>query len=138
MNEPLWDAIWREDIEEVKRLLSPSIDFTIQASNGHTLLMQAAEMENLEVADLLISKGAGINSKGYNGATPLHIAVDNSIDGIIQNGGKPGDEPIEFISFLLKHGADQHLKDNDGRSALDWAISYKSKKVIGVLTNANS
>ncbi len=138
MKEPLWDAIWREDIEDVKRLLKADTDFSQQASNGHTLLMQASEMENIEIAELLISKGADINGQGYNGATPLHIAVDISIGGTIQSGGEPGDEPTNFILFLLDNDADQSIKDNKGKSALDWAVSYKSKKVIGVLSNANS
>ena len=138
MNEALWDAIWREDVEEVKRLLIPNTDFSSQASNGHTLLMQAAEMENIEIAKLLLSKGADINGQGYNGATPLHIAVDIAIDGTIQSGGKPGDEPTDFISFLLENGADQNIKDREGKSALDWAISYKSQKIIDELSKPSS
>ena len=138
MNEPLWDAIWREDVEEVRCHLEQPLDLNLQASNGYTALMQATEMENIEIAELLIFKGAVINGQGYEGATPLHIAVDISIDGTIQNGGELGEEPIGFISFLLKNGADQSIKDKNGKTALDWAISYKPKKIIGLLTSANT
>ena len=138
IKESLWDAIWREDLEEVRHLLKPGTDFSLQASNGHTLLMQAAEMENIEIAELLISQGADINCQGHNGATPLHIAVDVSIDGNIQNGGEPGDEPTDFILFLLNNGASPDLEDDNGKSSIDWAVSYNSKKVISVLNNANS
>ena len=67
--------------------------------------MQAAEMEHIAIARLLMDRGADPNHPGYRGYTPLHIAVDISIDGTVQNGGHPGDEPTEMIELLLERGA---------------------------------
>ena len=85
-----------------------------------------------------INSGAKINSFDEEGDTPLHIMVDNSIDGTIQAGGKPGDEPLEFIEILLKAGADIHLQNKKGASALDWAKDYKAEKIVTYLTKFNS
>lgn len=135
MEEPLWNAIWKKDFDQVKRLIEKHDDFNAQAKNGYTILMQASEAENKEIFDLILSKGADINGKGYNGSTPIHIAVDISIDGIIQNVGEQGDEPMDFILHLLSKGADPSIKDNDGKSALDWAKSYNAQKIMAALAN---
>lgn len=137
MEEKLWDAIWNEDFDKVKSLIDKHDDFSVQSINGYTILMQASEMENQEIVDLILSKGADINGKGYNGATPIHIAVDISVDSNIQKGGKLGDESVDFILHLLSKGADPNIKNNDGKSALDWAKIYNSQKIIAALTNNN-
>lgn len=66
MSQALWDAVYNEDIEELRRILPVSFDFSLQGSNGHTLLMQAAEMENEEIAAFLLAKGADINVQGHD------------------------------------------------------------------------
>lgn len=137
-NDSLCHAIWEEDFNKVSSLVESGTDLNRQGRNGYTPLMQAAEMENVQIAKLLIEHGSDINSAGHEGATPLHIAVDISIDGTIQNGGSPGEEPLEMIRFLLKNGADTRLTDSKGKSALNWAEDYKSQKVIKALQNERS
>ena len=44
----------------------------------------------------------------------------------------------EFSPLLLFKKPLSLYTDCKGQSALDWALSYKSKKVIGVLTGENS
>jgi hypothetical protein len=55
--------------------------------------MQAVEMENPAITQLLLHRGADVDRLGDHGYTPLHIAVDSSIDGTIQTGGHAGEEP---------------------------------------------
>src|SRR4051794_37121828 len=98
-------AIWREDIRQVESFLDSGANVNVAGSNGQTPLMQAAEMENLGILQLLLARGADVNLPGYFGCTPLHCAVDIAIDGTIQQGGQPGDEPTEVIKFLLARGA---------------------------------
>ena len=40
---------------------------------------------------------------------------------------------VEVVELLLPNGADVHLKDNKGRTALDMAIRYKHPAVKAVL-----
>ena len=133
LQEKLIHAIWREDIREVEALLESGADINAAGSKGWTPLMQAAEMQNLSIARLLLQREARINHAGRDGCTPLHIAVDISIDGTLQNGSRPGDEPIEFIQFLLEQGASLSLMDANGKTPLNWASAYNSKKVVEFL-----
>ena len=87
LQKRLGKAIWREDIREVIALLDSGADLEGQGENGFTPLMQAAEMENLAIAQLLLDRGARINGSGYYAQTALHIAVDISIDATRQRGG---------------------------------------------------
>ena len=41
--------------------------------------------------------------------------------------------PLNVVQFLLKNGADQSIKDIDGKTALDIAISKNFTKIIDVL-----
>lgn len=133
LQDQLIDEIWREKRRKVEALLSAGANVNAADSKGRTPLMQAAEMENLAIAQLLLDRGADVNRSGGHGYTPLHIAVDISIDGTIQTGGHPGDEPTEMIEFLLRHGASLLARDAKGETALDWAMNYKSRKIADIL-----
>ena len=61
------------------------------------------------------------------------MAVDSSIDGTIQTGGHPGEEPTDIIEMLLMRGASPFAQDAKGETALDWAINYKSRKIADML-----
>ena len=87
----------------------------------------AIENENHTCVVALVEKGASINSL-VGGWKALDHAVDISIDGTIQTGGKPGDEPIETITYLLERGADK-------RSALNLAKKYENEKIVQILEN---
>lgn len=135
MKEKLLIAIFEEDISEVKKSLYEGEDINSEGENGYTPLMQAAKVESIEITQLLIQNGALVYSKDHEHCTPLHIAVDASIDGAIQNNEKPGDESISVIHLLLKDGADPSLQYLHDKSALDWALEYNSNKTIEALTN---
>ncbi|WP_419720059.1 hypothetical protein [Paenibacillus illinoisensis] len=58
------------------------------------------------------------------GWTALHQAVDLSIDGIIQTGGSPGEEPVDILEYLLDRGVEVHITDSNGSSSIDVAMGY--------------
>lgn len=60
----------------------------------------------------------------------MHQAVDLSIDGTIQIGGSPGEEPVDILEYLLDLGADVHITDSKSRSPIDVAKYYKSEKIV--------
>lgn len=134
----LCHAVWEENLEKVRKLVKSGINLNQHGKNGSSPLMQAAEMENVEVARFLIENGADVNYSGHEGATALHLAVDVAIDGTIQNNGLPGEEPTDMIQFLLDSGACTSIKNEFGKTAVNWAEEYKSQKIIDVLRNENS
>ncbi|MFE6076594.1 ankyrin repeat domain-containing protein [Paenibacillus sp. NPDC057886] len=92
--------------------------------------MCAVEQENKEIMDMLIASGADINYQCSGGWTALNQAVNLSIDGTIQTGGSPGEEPVDILEYLIDRGANIHVTDLRGKSPIDVATSYKSDKII--------
>ena len=117
-----------------------------------TSLHNAAWKDSLDVATLLIDRGADIEAKDNNGWTPLHgAAVDNSlavarllidhgadIDAKDDNGWTPlhgaaQENSLDVASLLIKLGADIDAKDNNGRTPLQWAAFDNSLDVARLL-----
>lgn len=71
----LLDATQRNDIEEVKRLLSSGIRPDIKNHDGFTAVHQSSIDGNNEMLKLLISYGADVNCTDDDGWTPLHAAA---------------------------------------------------------------
>ncbi|MEK4512102.1 ankyrin repeat domain-containing protein [Paenibacillus anaericanus] len=118
------------DIETTKALLSSGVDPNCVSDTGWNLLIYAVENDRNDMVEFLLDCGANVNFQSAGGWTALHQAVDLSIDGTIQTGGKQGDEPTDMIKYLLDRGANLSLKDNMGSSPLDIARTYNSKKII--------
>ena len=76
-----------------------------------TLLHDASQFGQMEVAELLIARGADLNAKDKVGATPLHYAA---------LGGHIG-----IINLLVAKGAELNKKAEikDATTPMDWAKS---------------
>lgn len=104
---------------------------------GESALMLAALKGHLELAEMLIKKGAHVNKTGW---TPLHYAASAGhlpimsllleksayIDAESPNGSTPLMMAAmygtpEAVDFLLQQGADATLKNQQGLSALQFA-----------------
>ena len=106
---------------EVQEIIDSGFDLNKAGSNEWTPLMMAVEGGQPKTLELLLKNGANPNKQsGLDGFTPLHLAVDYAVDGMIQNNKSvPFPEPIECIRLLLKYGADINIKDNSGKTPLD-------------------
>ncbi|WP_419875208.1 ankyrin repeat domain-containing protein [Candidatus Pristimantibacillus sp. PTI5] len=134
MDDNICRAVAKGDIECVKSLFSRGNSANYEDINsGHSLLNIAVENEQLEVVKFLLQNGADINFKSFKEWTPLHVAVDISIDGTIQTGGSPGEEPTELIKYLLDNGADKNALECNGKTPIDIAKDYNSQKIINFL-----
>jgi len=96
-------------------LLSYAISFGQELSSLDRRLFVAVSGYDINEADAktLIAKGANINA--INGAMGGETFLINDI--------KSFKEP-KFIKFLLDNGADPNIKDESGKTALDWAQQY--------------
>jgi uncharacterized protein len=72
----------------------------------------------LEVADLLLRHGAGVNDAAP-AAAPIHGAV---------MGGRP-----ELVRWMLSHGADGSLRDFQGRDARELAVALERSELAALL-----
>jgi ankyrin repeat protein len=112
--------------------------------------MLAALNGDMDMVQLLISKDAEVNKKGW---APLHYAAANGHDDIVKllldhsayvDAGSPnGTTPlmmaargghISTVKLLLDNGADLNVKNQIGMNALDFAKQYKEPDVVEGLT----
>lgn len=92
-----------------------------KASSGNSALQAAIAMQQFEIVELLLSKGANPNflQKPSN-FTPLHIAASRDNE--------------KIISLLLEKGADKTQKSTDGKLPIDIAREHKKEKNQVLLT----
>ena len=102
---------------------------------GYTPLHLAAQYGHLEVAILLIRKGARLDERDCTGATPVHVAachnhadlIGGNINVKTSNGSTPLHSAaacgaVEIIDYLLYKKASLTAVDNYGLTALHYSI----------------
>ena len=96
----------------VKALLESGVDVNKKYMNDLTVLMWASghtddtpSSEGIKTIKIVVDKGADLNSQDNLGKTALMYSV------LLNN--------IKATQFLLKNGADQEIKDNEGLKAID-------------------
>ena len=124
----------------------PSTNVNARNTHGETPLMLAAINNYLELAKLLIERGADVNKPGW---TPLHYAAtrghrdmmrllienDAYIDSESEGGTTPLMMAAKFASplavkLLLEEGADPVLVDHENTSALDMALKADKQQSV--------
>lgn len=64
--------------EDVKYHIAKGVDINAAEEDGRTLIFTAASVGNLELTQLLLERGANVNTKlkgEFEGLTPLHMAI---------------------------------------------------------------
>lgn len=107
--------------EVAKLLLDNGAQINAVARNNFksTPLQGAAAFKQLEVARVLIARGADVNPRGEGGYSPLHEAA--------------GSGQLELARLLIKHKADVNAKGDDGKTPLAIALEYKQIEVANLL-----
>jgi hypothetical protein len=106
------------DLDNMKLLLKKG--FKTDSSTFSKSLYMASDGGHINVIEFSLLNGANINWQAEDSkTTPLMIAGDRS--------------QIETVKFLLGHGADPHLKDKNGLTALDMANKYNKKEIVELL-----
>lgn len=107
-------AVSGKNVEIVERLLGSE---DANATNGKfSALHLASYVCSPEIADLLVQKGANVNSLNVKGQSPLHIASR--------------DNCLPVVVSLLEAGADPMIKDKTGKLARDYIQSKADRHRI--------
>lgn len=134
--EPIhWAAQFaRPDVIQV--LLDHGCDVNVPDTNRHTPLHWATgatgfigicdmtDPRALDCVRLLVERGADVNACGADGNVPLHgVAVmpeidQQLIDGTLKFPPEIPDAILAIVRFLLQHGADPSVSNEDGESPL--------------------
>jgi ankyrin repeat protein len=82
-------------------------------------LHSAGAARRIDLARMLLDRGANPDGRAEGGLTPLH--------GAAQSGQR------ELVQLLIEHGADVAVRDDKGRTPLDLAIESKREEVVALL-----
>jgi uncharacterized protein len=104
------------------KLIEKGANVNARTKAGSTALMIAAEQNERNAVDVLLSHGADVHAANDRGNTVLMAAA---------YGGNP-----DIVRLLLAKGANARAANIDGETALDVARKEKSDKVIAALTAA--
>ncbi len=129
---PLMNAAGNRNVKAMKLLLAkgakvnavsktdglPKIQTGTVEFGGWTPLGMAAAFGPPEAVQVLLDAGGRIDAQDYRGFTPLMLAI--------------GTDRYDrrTVNMLVAHGADQHLTNHEGETALDWAYKFSDPQVV--------
>ena len=108
-------------LDIVELLLDSGADINAVSKNKSvaTPLQGAAVAKRIELARLLIARGAKLSPRGEGGDSPLHECAGNGA--------------IEIARLLLDHGADINAKNDESKTPLAIALEYKQAEIAKLL-----
>ena len=109
--------------ETVRLLLARGADASQVARNPMKIqALHSAVTGSFDSVKLLVDAGAPVNGKQDKGWTPLHEAVNRN--------------DLEMTRYLVAHGADPRLQNDEGKSAIGLAADKGFGEVLKVLKGA--
>jgi ankyrin repeat protein len=149
---PLFIAVKNNDIKKVKSLLDdPKVDVNIVDDDSDNILMSAALYAQPEIMELLLKKGAKVNSRNKAGQTALMWCANekDKLELLLKYGanikdtsksgntalliGCVGSNKYEIVKFLLDNGADPLAKNRSKETALMRAAQFGDTATISLL-----
>jgi|ERR1043165_4746818 ankyrin repeat protein len=129
LESPLWDA--KRQVAMIRLLLKAGADIHAQDKNGATPLHRAVRTRCAAAVKCLLDAGADATIQNKPGSTPFHLAVQNT-----GRGGSGAEKAKaaqrEIIQAFLKRGVSVALKDQNGKSVLQWAKSDWIRQMLTI------
>lgn len=121
MGVPMLNIACRNDnFEYVDMFLNLGAELNATSDDrGYTAVMDAVWRGNEKITQMLIDRGADLNTINKEGQTNLILAV--------------GADRLSLVKLLAENGADPDVKDMMGMSAYNYAILFKKEKIAEVL-----
>lgn len=124
---PLMYAARSANWQAIFCLLNNGADANIPDPNNTTILLWAAEQNNLEAVKVLVKKTSNINTvDSIAGMTPLMWASYNEHDN------------PQIVQVLLDNGALVNIKAKNGSTALSWAMKKGNTATVALLKQAGA
>lgn len=106
----LWNSSENGNIEELKNSLNYINDIDLKNKYGWNALIIAAYNGQLEVIKEILSRDSYVNTTNYKGTTALMYAFSYY----------EKSKNSSAVDFLIKHGADPAIKDQNGKNIFDY------------------
>lgn len=148
------EAAGEGNLETVQRLLESGIDVNVrEPERKFTALTAACASGHLAIVRRLIEAGADLNKIGADDCTPLMWASDATVCFTLIDAGadtnlvaKAGTAlmmqanrgNIEVMERLLKDAGDINAMDDDGYTALSYAVSGNQPEAVRLLLDAGA
>ena len=153
---PLGAAVFRGQKETVSLLLSRGAEVNAAYKKecefrGGTVLHVAVRWNHLEIARMLVLKGANVNALGmWEGVTPLHMALKDRtlLELMLEHGGRIDSRSADgstllhgaalsgqndLAQYLLARGALVNVQDRNGNTPLHLAAKKGHRAVCELL-----
>jgi len=151
--DPLHEAAFAGNLEEVRRLLEEGVAVDVPDLEGRTPLMWASFNGHTAVNALLLENGAAINAREVNGRTALMYASSGpfaeTVELLLEKGAEVNTQgtaegftalmtaaaegQVEVVRLLLAYGANLDLEDVDGDTAESFATQNGHSQVVAAL-----
>ncbi|XP_060073186.1 ankyrin repeat, PH and SEC7 domain containing protein secG-like [Ylistrum balloti] len=141
----------RNNVHTTQTLISCGCDVECSDFWGSTPLHEAIANDKFDVVELLVNNGADVEARDNIGTSTLHIAAakcSSAIPLLLSKGAtvnatnKYLSAPLHFAAWtdswsavetLIRHGADQEMKDVSGCTPLNTALFTHSESVAEIL-----
>ena len=118
---PLYCSIHHNTIKVTELLIKKSVSFHIYTAYHIDYIHKACLESNISILHMLHEHGADVNSRGTQGLTCIHLAVQKQ-DSIM-------------LPHLEKLGADINITDNNGNSPLHRVVEINNTDILIILLN---
>ena len=122
----LYKAAGDGDSTQVVALLDSGVDVNASTRSGSFAINNAAVENETEVIRILLERGANPNVQNGQGDTPLICATKYA-------GGKTA-----TVKLLIEAGTDVAIRDDEGKTALDYAKAKDQQEAIALLEKPRS
>jgi len=151
-------AVRNRDVVQLRALVAEPTDVDAVAADGSTALHWAAELDELELADILLAAGASVDVATRHNVTPMSLAAMHGnaamITRLLDAGADPNERSSEghtalmlaalngrpeAVSVLLERGADPNsFEPYRGQTALMWAAGEGNTEALEQLLAAGA
>jgi ankyrin repeat protein len=120
---PLFAAVLNNNKPMIFWLLANGADANLPDNAGAPVLSYAVDLNDADIVKAVLQKTADsvINGRDIDGMTPLMWALYDEHDN------------VQVIQALLDRGADVHIKDNKGRTALYWGMKKGNNARVALI-----
>src|SRR5678816_2726118 len=151
---PLFIAVKANDIKQIKALFHDGkADISIVDDDSDNVLMHAALYASANVMELLLKKGAKVNSRNKAGETALMWCMHDKtkvalllkfgadVNAAARSGNTPlligcvGNNQYEIVKMLLNKGANISARNKEKETALMRAAGFGDTATISLLIN---
>ncbi len=119
----LWAACESGSLEQIKQALPFIEEINLRNQQGWSALIIAAYHGHLEIVEMLLKRGAMVNSTNYKGTTALMYALSH-----YENSHRDA-----VFQYLIKMGADVAMTDMHGKTIKDYITEKGFKELLSTV-----